>query len=166
MKIKFPFQTFSCDRVLLQVFVMYHSTKTWQQAESILDNGFYLSNHKNTMLGRGIYVSSTIQKTYGYGDITFKLLVYPGRICTITHQGHPRQKSWQSSFGSAWTPPNTYGMVKYQVSINTVHKFLYNIEFMKYFRKIAYKVTIKYESWEYVEGSTCFHGMYKKRPSK
>ena len=111
----------------LKVFVMYHGTPTWQQAESILDNGFYPSKHYSSMLGRGIYVSSTIQKTYGYGDITFKLLVYPGRICTITHQGHPRQKSWQSSFGSAWTPPNTYGMVKYQVIINNVHKFLYII---------------------------------------
>ena len=104
--------------IILKVFVMYHGTPTWQQAESILNYGFYLSNHSSSMLGGGIYVSSTIQKTYNYGPITFKLLVYPGRICTINHQGHPRQKTWQSDFGSAWTPPNTPGMVRYQVSQN------------------------------------------------
>merc|ERR1712038_569201 len=97
-----------------QVFVMYHSTKTWQQAETILDNGFYLSDHSRSMLGKGIYASSTFEKTQNYGPITFKLLVYPGRICLINRQGHPLQKTWQSEFGSAWTPPNTHGMVRFQ----------------------------------------------------
>ena len=63
---------------------MYHGTPTWKEAESILDNKFFLSDHHRSMLGRGIYVSSTFEKTFGYGDITFKLLVYPGRICPGT----------------------------------------------------------------------------------
>ena len=67
------------------------------------------------MLGKGIYVSSTFDKTVGYGPITFKLLTDTGRIGLIDRQGYPRQKTWQSDFGSAWTPPNTPGMVKYQV---------------------------------------------------
>ena len=67
------------------------------------------------MLGKGVYVSSTLRKTEAYGPITFKLLVYPGRICLVDRQGHPRQKTWQRDFGSAWTPPNTPGMVRYQV---------------------------------------------------
>ena len=96
---------------------MYHGTPTWQQAESILDKGFYPSEHYSSMLGRGIYVSSRIEKTYAYGDIAFKLLVYPGRICSIDHQGHPMQKTWQSHFGSAWTPPNTPEMVRYTVRV-------------------------------------------------
>ena len=83
---------------------MYHSTKTWEQAESILDNNFYPSD--DGMLGMGIYVSSTLRKTEAYGPITFKLLVYPGRICLVDRQGHPMQKTWQDDFGSAWTPPN------------------------------------------------------------
>lgn len=104
---------------------MYHSTKTWEQAKSILDNNFYPSD-ESRMLGRGIYVSSTLRKTESYGPITFKLLVYPGRICLVDCQGHPRQKTWQSDFGSAWTPPNTPGMVRYQVVWfrNQLHTYL------------------------------------------
>ena len=51
---------------------MYHSTKTWEQAESILDNNFYISD-STKMLGEGIYVSSTLKKTESYGPITFKV---------------------------------------------------------------------------------------------
>ena len=88
---------------------MYHSTKTWEQAESILDNGFYISDHFCSMLGAGIYASSTLEKAENHGPITFKLLVYPGRICTVDYQGHPMQKAWQRHFGSAWAPPDTMG---------------------------------------------------------
>ena len=94
---------------------MFHATNSVESAESILDvNRLDLSDHSR-MLGAGIYVSSTFEKAQSYGPITFKLLVDPGRICLIDRQGHPRQKSWQDDFGSAWTPPNTKGMVRYQV---------------------------------------------------
>ena len=73
------------------------------------------------MLGRGIYVSSSIEKTYAYGDIAFKLLVYPGRIYPITQQGHWMQKRWQHEYGSAWVPPNT-GMVRWTVRATTPTK--------------------------------------------
>ena len=87
-------------------------------AESILNNGFFLSDHSR-MLGSGVYVSATLEKTQNYGPITFKLLVYPGRICKIDYQGHPYQKSWQGDFGSAWAPPHT--MVRYQVGTSAFH---------------------------------------------
>ena len=92
---------------------MYHGTPTWQFAHSILENGFNLSDHDSSMLGKGVYVTSTFEKAKSFGPILFKLLVYPGRICLVDRQGHPQQKSWQSDFGSAWTPPNT--MVRRQV---------------------------------------------------
>ena len=147
-------------------FSLYHATKTWRQAESILDNGFYPSDHDSTMLGRGIYVSSTIQKTYGYGPITFKLLVYPGRIITIDHQGHPRQKTWQSDFGSAWTLMNTLGMVRYQVChINVDFLSICMITHLIFIhpRKIVYNLTIKYGSWESAEDMICFHLTFRIR---
>jgi hypothetical protein len=92
-----------------QVFVMFHSTPTWENAVSILEQGFYPSR-PSRMLGQGIYVSSTLRKAEAYGTYTFKLLVYTGKICTIDRQGHPLQKSWQSQFGSAWVRPKC-GMV-------------------------------------------------------
>ena len=117
---------------------MYHSTKTWQQAESILDNGFYPSDHSRSMLGEGIYASSIIEKTRNYGPITFKLLVYPGRICTIKYQDHPLQKAWQSDFGSAWTPPYTHGMVKFQVCAKNYSKaWNYYIEGLNILGKLS-----------------------------
>ena len=87
---------------------MYHSTETWEQVESILANGFKQSSHHENMLGEGIYVSSDLEKTLTYGDFTFKLLVYTGRVCRIDRQGHESQKSWQSDYGSAWVPPNLH----------------------------------------------------------
>ena len=94
---------------------MYHATDSVEAAESILDDNRFNLSDRSCMLGRGIYVSATFEKTLNYGPVTFKLLVDPGRICLINYQGHPRQKSWQDDFGSAWTPPNTHGMVRYQV---------------------------------------------------
>ena len=92
-----------------EIFVMYHSTPTCDNVEGILNNGFVWSEPTN-MLGHGIYVSSTLQKAVGYGKFTFKLLVYPGRVCRIDRQGHPKQKSWHSDYSTAWVPPNC-GMV-------------------------------------------------------
>ena len=63
------------------------------------------------MLGEGIYVSATLEKALSYGDFTMKLLVYTGRTCRVDEQGHPKQKSWQTEYGSAWVPPNC-GMVR------------------------------------------------------
>ena len=93
---------------------MYHGTSAENAASIINDNRFKLSDDSR-MLGAGVYVTSTFEKTLGYGQIIFKLLVDPGRICTITSQDHPRKKSWQSDFGSAWVPENTPGMVRYTV---------------------------------------------------
>jgi hypothetical protein len=106
-----------------QVFVMFHSTPSWKSAASILEHGFHLSG-PNRMLGEGVYVSSTLRKAEAYGAYTFKLLVYPGKICMIDHQGHPMQKSWQRQFESAWVPPNC-GMVPsgLQVSANNMRLF-------------------------------------------
>ena len=85
---------------------MYHSTKTCEQVEGILDNGFKLSSRHENMLGEGIYVSATLEKAICYGDFTMKLLVYTGRTCKVDEQGHPKQKSWQTDYGCAWVPPN------------------------------------------------------------
>ena len=100
-----------------EIFVMFHSTPCWENVESILDNGFLWSDPSN-MLGHGIYVSSTLQKAMGYGKFTFKLLVYPGKVCRIDRQGHAKQKSWHFHYGSAWVPPDC-GMVPsgFQVKI-------------------------------------------------
>ena len=59
-----------------EIFVMFHSTPSWENVESILDHGFAWSDPSN-MLGHGIYVSSTLQKAVAYGGFTLKLLVYP-----------------------------------------------------------------------------------------
>ena len=92
-----------------QVYVMFHST-TPENASSILKNGFEPSDKSNTMLGQGIYVSKDLDKAIPYGPVTFKLLVYVGRVKAIREQGHPLQKEWQRHFSTAWVPPNC-GMV-------------------------------------------------------
>ena len=96
---------------------MYHST-TPEKAASIIRDGFRITKetlHDGRMLGDGIYVSSTIAKAKKFGDVTLKLLVYPGRICVINRKNHPLQKSWQSNYGSAWVPHNTQGLARLQV---------------------------------------------------
>ena len=101
---------------------MFHSTETCEQVEGILDNGFKLSSRRENMLGEGIYVSSTLEKTLAYGAFTLKLLVYTGRTCTVDEQGHPKQKSWQKDYGCAWVPPNC-GMVQSGREVKlSVHK--------------------------------------------
>ena len=96
---------------------MYHST-TPENAASIIRDGFRITTetlHDGRMLGDGIYVSSTIAKAKKFGDVTLKLLVYPGRICVINRKNHPLQKSWQSNYGSAWVPHDTQGLARLQV---------------------------------------------------
>lgn len=99
--------TSGCNR---KVFIMYHSTKTWQNAMSILENGFQSSRASENMLGAGIYVSRSLDKARAYGPITFKLLVYTGFVKVIKEQGDPMQKSWQEHYSCAWVPPGC-GMV-------------------------------------------------------
>jgi hypothetical protein len=99
------------------VFVMYHSTKDWESANGILDKGFNQSSGSDQMLGTGIYVSATMRKCIGYGPITFKLLVYPGLVCTVDRQDHSLQKTWHSQYGSAWVPPMC-GMVQSELQVS------------------------------------------------
>ena len=98
-----------------QAFVMFHATDA-DSAASILQEGFRVSTGSYQMLGNGVYVSATRAKTSAYGDVVFKLLVYPGRVARVDYQGHPMQKRWHQCYGSAWVPPNC-GMVQsgYQV---------------------------------------------------
>ena len=100
-----------------KVYVMFHSTKSWQQAESILQEGFMNSCSTNNMLGAGVYVSRSLNKACTYGPITFKLLVNPGHVKVIRTQGDPMQTNWQEHFGSAWVPPNC-GMVPSGLEVN------------------------------------------------
>ncbi len=100
-----------------QVFIMYHSTKNGLTASSIVREGFRASEGSGQMLGNGIYVASTRQKADGYGDVMFKLLVYPGYVATVDKQGHPLQKTWHKEHESAWVPPEC-GMVRSGLSVS------------------------------------------------
>ena len=102
-----------------QVFIFYHSTKTPEMATGILRHGFKRSPSRGNMLGEGIYVAKDLVKALPYGPVTFKLLVYTGRIIRIDHQGHRRQKTWQSNFNSAWVPPHC-GMVRSGLQENCI----------------------------------------------
>ena len=87
------------------VYIMYHSTENWENAESILDEGFRNSNGSESKLGTGIYVTRSLEKAIQYGPITFKLLVYPGLTKKIRSSDDPMLKTWQRSYGCAWVPP-------------------------------------------------------------
>ena len=84
-----------------EVLLMYHGTLS-RNVESILKNGFRPSS--TGMLGPGVYTSKEIQKTYSYGDITFKLIVYMGRVKKVKVLNGPESKNWQARFDSAWVP--------------------------------------------------------------
>ena len=88
---------------------MYHGTDA-DCVSSILEQGFKPSDGPNQMLGNGVYVSKTIDKAANYGEVVFRLLVYPGHVIRIDRQDHPKQKTWQENYGSAWVPANC-GMV-------------------------------------------------------
>ena len=97
-----------------QVFVMYHATRDVANVADILDQGFKISQGgaaRNLALGDGLYVSRDIEKTLGYGDVCFKLLVYPGKTVLVEEQGDPMRTSWQGEYSSAWIPA-TCGWVR------------------------------------------------------
>jgi len=84
---------------------MYHATDAYN-VPSILDRGFGLSGGPHKALGNGLYVSKDIEKTLGYGDVCFKLLVYPGKSCVVTHDTDPMRTRWHQDHSSAWIPAN------------------------------------------------------------
>ncbi|XP_068581704.1 grass carp reovirus (GCRV)-induced gene 2e [Cebidichthys violaceus] len=108
------------DPVNNRKYVMYHGT-TSRNAQSIQACGFNQS--EDGMLGRGVYLSSDLQKASAYpkrhpqsDKIVIKVQVNVGKVICIDYQGHPRQKTWHDSrygevFDTAWVPPNC-GMVK------------------------------------------------------
>ena len=100
------------DRILL----MYHGTDP-KNIDSILSTGFHHSD--DGMLGKGIYVSEDINKTFRYGPVTFKLAVYMGKTRKITSQGQSDRTTWQSQANSAWVPAGC-GMVDSGRSENCV----------------------------------------------
>lgn len=90
-----------------QVFVMYHATKDVENVESILKTGFRRSDGPNKILGDGLYVSKDIEKTLPYGDVCFKLLVYPGKTYVVEKMSDPDITSWQKDYSSGWIPAGT-----------------------------------------------------------
>jgi len=93
-----------------QVFVMYHATREPGRVSDILDSGFKISQrgvsgNPGLLLGDGLYVSRNIRKTQSYGDVCFKLLVYPGKTFIVdnSHTGEQR-RGWQREYSSAWLP--------------------------------------------------------------
>jgi len=89
-----------------QVFVMYHATRTVENVEKILNEGFKVATMQpHLILGGGLYVSRDISKSQAYGPVIFKLLVYPGKTKTITERGDPMMLTWNKEFSSAWIPP-------------------------------------------------------------
>ena len=95
-----------------QVFVMYHSTNR-ANVWSILNEGFKiphdLINNNRLFLGNGLYVSRDINKTRQYGDVCFKLLVYPGKTYVVEDDNGAVQQAkftWHQNFSSAWLPPD------------------------------------------------------------
>jgi len=97
---------------LQQVFVMYHSTKGYKNARKIVETGFNISQNdpenpdRNLTLGDGLYVTRDIEKSVEYGDICFKLLVYPGKTYQVTDIKDELRTTWHKEHSSAWVPPN------------------------------------------------------------
>eukprot|EP00092_Neocalanus_flemingeri_P027018 GFUD01029299.1.p1 GENE.GFUD01029299.1~~GFUD01029299.1.p1 ORF type:complete len:355 (+),score=85.68 GFUD01029299.1:80-1144(+) len=91
-----------------KVYVMYHATSV-ENAISIMEKGFQPSTLASTVhgmiLGQGVYVSRDLNKVAKYGEVVFKLLVYPGRTCSITTSNKLLRSTWQQSYDSAWIPP-------------------------------------------------------------
>jgi len=84
--------------------VMYHGTSS-SNAESIKRDCAFRPS-VDGMLGRGVYLSKDINKAKAYGSVIFRCLVRVGRVKKIDRQGHPLQKTWQTSgYDTAWVPP-------------------------------------------------------------
>jgi len=86
---------------------MYHATHP-RNVVDIIENGFNRSQgaERNLLFGDGLYVSRDIEKTLGYGDVCFKLLVYPGKTLRVESLEDPLRTTWHKKFSSAWLPPN------------------------------------------------------------
>ena len=93
-----------------QAFIMFHGTNPDAASSIVRENRFRISTGPDTMLGNGVYVSVSRAKAQAYGEVIFKLLVYPGDVCRVDRQGHPWQRKWQRCYDSAWVPQNC-GMV-------------------------------------------------------
>ena len=93
-----------------QAFIMFHGTDPDAASSIVREQRFRISTGPDTMLGNGVYVSASRAKAQAYGQVIFKLLVYPGDVCRVDYQGHPWQKTWQKYYDSAWVPRNC-GMV-------------------------------------------------------
>ncbi len=63
------------------------------------DDDFYLW-HGDRTLGPGVYVSRDPNKAAGYGEVTFRLLVYAGKTTKVGGGG----SGWQGTHSSAWLP--------------------------------------------------------------
>ena len=89
-------------KFLHQFYVAYHGTAA-SNVESILASG--LRESEKGMLGKGVYVSRDIRKTFWYTEdkndgkgpgACFKLLVYTGKTKTLTEVDN--DGSWRSQF--------------------------------------------------------------------
>ena len=91
---------------------MYHATTPDAVRDIYQDNGFNRSQGKrkngvNLFLGDGVYVTRDISKTLQYGQVCFKLLVYPGKTFIVDDTTPEEERTkWQNEYSSAWLPPN------------------------------------------------------------
>lgn len=89
---------------------MYHSTRRTENVGAILDSGFKISQrgesgNPDLLLGDGLYVSRDIEKTLSYGNVCFKLLVYPGKTFMVQNDTTAEDRvHWQKEHSSAWIP--------------------------------------------------------------
>ena len=116
-----------------QAFIMFHGTDRDAASSIVREQRFRISTGSGTMLGNGVYVSASRTKAQAYGEVIFKLLVYPGDVCRVDRQGHPWQKRWQKYYDSAWVPRNC-GMVPSGLEVIQLKYIQWNgIEFMGVF---------------------------------
>ena len=82
-----------------KVFVMYHGTQPITNVAPILTNG--LRPSPSGMLGPGIYASMDFSKTDAYGPVTFKLLVYAGKVIKASGTG---ETPTNVPYATTWLP--------------------------------------------------------------
>merc|ERR1719291_475175 len=71
------------------------------------DLAICVSIGRRMMLGDGVYVTRNIQKTLHYGEVCFKLLVYPGKTFIVDDTTPEEERTkWHTEYGSAWLVPN------------------------------------------------------------
>jgi len=98
----------TCSGFRQQVFVMYHATRDVENVRNILSEGFKRSQSSHLLLGDGMYVSRDINKSLNYGEVCFKLLVYPGKTFRVDDSTPElERKNWQQEYSSAWLVPNS-----------------------------------------------------------